>query len=296
MTIKTKKKATSVAKKTPATIKKTEAKKVANDKIVVGWKTVNIDMCSWFDPKYKFTVGKEHTTHINSIYKNQSCGTGLHFGVTEEEAIDQASDNEYFMLEVQTYEKDILGRDDQKIRTKKLKVNKILEKKTVHGEEWELALKEIKDTLSNKSLFKPNAAATDAKLTALAKDFAKAHENSSIKIRIIDNVYELNYALNQIDNYEGCNNSDRTDEEVESMKIPNYNIVNYFLFEEGITNILRNYLAAHQSDSSENDLALIKPAFEMITLGCYPVGTTSDNKHFVIFRPTEDISKMKYIY
>src|ERR1019366_2280661 len=173
MAIKTKKKATSVAKKTPATVKKAQTKKPINDKIIVGWKTVNSDMQSWYDSDYKFTVGKEHTTHIDRSYGSDYCGPELHFGKTEEDAMNHTSKEDFIMLEVQTYERDILGQDDEKIRTKKLKVNKILETKTIHGEEWQEALKEVKEVVSKK-LLKPNASATPQKLTALVAAYAKA--------------------------------------------------------------------------------------------------------------------------
>jgi len=297
MTIKTKKKATSVAKKTPATIKKAQVKKTVNDKIIVGWKTVDANMCSWYNPDYKFTVGKEHTTHIDFSYGKDPCGTGLHFGKTEEEAIDQAADDEYIMLEVQTYERDILGQDGKKIRTKKLMVNKILEKKTVCGEEWEAALEEIKEV--SKKLLKPNKAATIQKLTALSNAYCKAYGYSNAKMHLIENQYELNYALEQTDDtFDNSSGSDRTEEEIGELdfSVPNSDVIDNWSMEERAINIAQGYLADHQTDASEKDLAQSKPLFELLSLGCLPIGMTIDGKHFVIFHPTEDISKTKSVY
>lgn len=264
--------------------KATKATKAVKEKVIVGYKTVDPDMCSWYDGAYKWTVGKEHTVDLSPDNRDgQPCGVGLHFAPTESGAMNYVEGDDFIMLEVQANESDILGRDAGKFRAAKLKVNKILSKTTVYGKDWEKALDRV-NSISSKVLLKPNKAATTQKLTALAK----AHGH---KLHVITNVYEAEYAMNSIgDNFDREDYRERTGDEVCVADPKSTATLDSYAVEETISGICRGYVAAHEGEGDEESAKTYGALVEFLELGCLPIGSTST--HLVVFAPDQDLEKV----
>lgn len=291
----------------PKKVAKKETKKTVkkNDKVIVGYKTVDTNMAAFYNGKFKYTVGKEHTVKVSSANGNgKACGTGLHFAPTKQGAITfaQAYDDDYILLEVQSLESDILGQDFSKFRTKKLFVNKVVSKVESRGPEWKKAVTEI-EALAGKLLV-PNKSVTTKQINIAVEAIRKAHGRKKLEAHIIDNLYEADAAIESIGTYFYDNDN-----------VKNYDIaigaanasglykahhlpIDTYRWTEAISNVLCGYLEAHEAPLGKADqkkVAKVKPAFDLLALGLLPIGFGS-KQNFVIFKPNQKLKDMKTVF
>lgn len=287
----------------PKKVAKKETKKTVkkNDKVIVGYKTVDTNMAAFYNGKFKYTVGKEHTVKVSSANGNgKACGTGLHFAPTKQGAITfaQAYDDDYILLEVQSLESDIVGQDGSKYRTRKLFVNKVLSKVESRGPEWKKAVTEI-EALAKKILI-PNKNVTNKQINTAVEAIRKAHGRKKLEVYITDNIYEANAAMENIgtdfhDNSEKSYNlANKVADDSELYK--SYHLpIDTYLLGDAVTNILCGYLTAHETPlgkANQKQIAKIKPFFNLLALGLLPIGFGS-KQNFIIFKPNQNLKDMK---
>ncbi len=162
---------------------KTESKKI------VGFKTVALNMASWHDPNYIFTMGKTHTI-AGAKKDGQPCGPGLHFCENEEDLDDYNGNHmEHIVLQVEADEADVLGRDTSKTRVKTLKIVKELRRVERFSKDFYAVLEKCKKVVP--ALGKPKSLMTLQKAQSLA---ASAKIKS---VRLVSNMYEAEHWVNQ---------------------------------------------------------------------------------------------------
>jgi hypothetical protein len=95
------------------------------------YKSVNKDLSSKYDPKFKYKVGK--TFEVEADTSKEECSTGLHCsGIIYANRYDWKKDQK--IIEVEIEDKDIVFRGENKFRCKKLKVNKILTERQIDNQ------------------------------------------------------------------------------------------------------------------------------------------------------------------
>lgn len=284
--------------------KKGTTKKVAKkSEVIVGYKTVDTEMKAFHDGKFKYAVGKNHTVKVPAHSMNGApCGKGLHFAPTKQGAINFARgyDEDYILLEVQSLKSDIIGKDSNKYRTKKLFVSKIIATVNSIGPEWKQALSEIKAL--NSKICVPNKNVTSKQITAAVEAIRKVTGRKKLNAYITNNLYEANAAVVDIPYYapnSGCGKSfsaaDSAANESDVYKSHDLPIDTY-AWKEILSNLFHTYLEAHELPSGtkidEKKVAKIKPYFDLLSLGCFPIGFGS-KQNFVIFKPDQKLSDMK---
>lgn len=272
-------------------------KKAQAPQIIIGYKSVRTDMTSFYDPKYKYTVSKQHVTDIDPDYGTRASGTGLHFCPTLEAAEKYAVDD-YIILEVQSLKSDILGQDNNRFRTRKLLVNKVLSTTVQYGESWETALANLQAIQNTLIAF--NKAATPQKITAIVTVFNKtAGYKKNHKAHIIDNIFEADAALKYTDSYydffgDMSHETENTARElVKKVKFNSHNLpIETHRWNENMKKIFASYLAAHEGNGDERELEVVQPYVDLLSIGCFPIGWGSKAK-FLIFKPKQNINKME---
>lgn len=291
-------------------VAKKESKKVVKKttkkpEIIVGYKTVDTDMKAFHDGTFKYTVGKDHTVKVPANDHGAACGTGLHFAPNKEIAINFAKgyDNDYILLEVQSLKSDIVGQDGGKFRTKKLFVNKVLTEVNSCGPEWKKAAAEVA-TISGKLLV-PNKNATPKKIKEAVEAIRKTHGRKKLEAYVIDNLYEANVAIENVGTdfhfTGGDKNYDVASKAMDAAGIQaahHHLPIDNYVWEDGITNVLSGYLEAHTTrlgKMNQKEVAKIKPYFDLLTLGCLPIGFGS-KQNFIIFKPNQKLKDMKVAF
>lgn len=276
---------------TKKTVKKAAKK---NEDVIVGYKTVASNMASWHDSSYKYTVGKVHTVTVRETDRNNhSCGVGLHFAPTIKGAMSWADEDDYVLLEVQANKSDLLGKDEEKFRVAKLKVNKILKQVSMYGKKWEAALAEV-NSLKGKEICAPSKKATPAAIKKAVADWGKAY-GKSITAHIVDNIYEAAAAMDALDpsnTFYFSSGSDRTESEVQGVSIPysdSISMLDKYQVAEIVDMICLSYVTATEEGDNENtnQAAAGKALLSLIKMGCLPIGefSTTSSKKFVVFAP-----------
>lgn len=263
-------------------------------KKIKGYKTVDIDMCSWYDPEYKYEVGKTFTIKDPAL-TGAACGRGLHFCRNRDYVWDFTSNDQYILLEVEANIKDVLGEDSRKTRVSKLKIVKVLEEKTPYSQAFKKAAKEVEAMKLGKSYMKPVNVNNKKKINPLANSLLKYFNCS--KVRITDNIFEMgyffqrndalfHYSTERLDIYdvlEGINSR---------MNFPKFRDLKenkLSLYTQNLAeSIVCGYLTEVASNnSSESEIQRLKTLVKILSLGALPIGPCG-NKTFVVFAPSKE--------
>ena len=165
------------------------------------YKSVNKDLSSKYDPKFKYKVGK--TFEVEADPSNEECSTGLHCsGIIY--ANGYKWDKDQKIIEVEIDEKDIVFKGENKFRCKKLKVNKILTEKQIDNQ----IEKEFTEKFGQKGLWKycqefRNKKFLTKKLTIKdKKKIKKLLLNTNKKLNKYNWNYKSNVRFIQIDSFD----------------------------------------------------------------------------------------------
>jgi len=165
------------------------------------YKSVNKDLSSKYDPKFKYKVGK--TFEVEADPSNEECSTGLHCsGIIYANGYDCKKDQK--IIEVEVEEKDIIVKGENKFRCKKLKVNKILTEKQIDNQ----IEKEFTEKFGQKGLWKycqefRNKKFLTKKLTIKdKKKIKKLLLNTNKKLNKYNWNYKSNVRFIQIDSFD----------------------------------------------------------------------------------------------
>lgn len=278
---------------TKAKKKTAQTKEVKPAEVIRGFKTVDINMCSWHDSTFKFEVGKTFKPKNlkKSHFNKEPCGVGLHFSPTKEGAIRYADQEDYILLEVEAQKKNLMGADDSKFRVSELKILKVLEE---HLNTNRVALERVRNSVP--SLLKPNKQATPQKLQALFKAFAKDFRLTNCKLHIVNNTFEAIAALEN-SNLTLPFNLDENDH-VSNFALPLIATLDALrstaldVVDEIMIGIMSLYLQVNSLDKNflSNKKKGAGALLQMLELGCLPLG--EGNKHFLLYVPQESPEKL----
>ncbi len=253
---------------------------------ITGYKTVSLDMASWYDPKYKFTVGKTHTVS-NSVKDGQSCGRGLHFCQNQYDLpLYNGNHSEHIVLLVEADEADVLGSDGTKTRVSKLKVVKEYERVERFNKEFLKALEHCKKLVEG--LGSPATVISSQKVQALFAPIKAA--NIAVKgIRVFSNEFELEHWVNQECVSFNLNTSADAEDKVAtelSYSLPfTFKELGFSVETSDNCNVLfAAYCEAHSDKKKTKLLASRKAYVEMLALGLVPLGYTNKNV-LVVYQP-----------
>lgn len=296
-----KKKATKKAVKKSVTKSKAKAKAKKptgpdvkpNKDIIVGFKTVSLTMKAWHDPNYQYTLGKEHVISFNSETEKDRgapCGKGLHFSPTEQKTYQYTSDkNNFLVLEVHAHKDDVLGQDSEKYRVSKLKVVKVLKTVTKYGDAWQVASKEVAEL--GKTLLRPAKTTTHAAVKASVTAWGKAAGIRGVKCHIVENPYEASVLAENIGTPWYSN-------EGFSASLPTFpKFANARLSAHSFLDTAKHIASMHLTHKETSikaypapaiTVASVEVAFNMLKMGCLPVGYDSASKTMAVWVPTEN--------
>jgi len=265
---------------------------------ITGYKTVTTDMASWFNPRYKFVVGKTHTVK-NAYEDGRACGEGLHFCLKRKDVEPHTKDKEnYILLQVESRVEDILGMDNAKVRSKTLKIVKVLEKVEKYGAPFKKALVEVKGMKLLNSFLKPRKATTEAAIKLAAVEPMKTL--GCKKLHIFSNLFELHYFLEEDtatldpkgDQLYTASNSSVLNKFISGNE---YKGFGFKALEPSSTmclevnliaeKIARGYLDSASGSPVSNKNKYAKSLLAILQLGCVPLGNR--NGTFLVYLPTE---------
>lgn len=253
---------------------------------IVGYKTVDKDLRSWYDSEYKFEIGKSFTIKDPNP-SNAPCGRGLHFAPTREHAEQFAEDVDFRLLVVESDTKFLLGKDDEKYRVSKLKIVKeiVLSKERAEKKKaFSRYEKAAKNWLSAKT------PVTRQKINSVVKSWAKAEKIGNVKLHITDNIFEFAVLFSQFVESmpwrQSCYKSDDI-ENISPKDLPhwagNIDFVDHYLFSDALHNVFSFF---------EADPVKGKGLMELVELGSLPV-RLSNNK-VLVFAPSKSIFSKDY--
>ena len=253
---------------------KTESKKI------VGYKTVTLNMASWHDPKYIFTMGKKHTI-AGAKKDGQPCGPGLHFCENKEDLDDyNGNPMEHIVLQVEADAYDVLGRDNTKTRVKSLTITKELSRVERFSKDFYSVFEKCKKIIP--LLGKPKALMSAQRAEALAK------QTKAKSVRLISNMYEVEHWVNatclELELPVDYDVTDKVSEEMTcDLNIHDKETGFSFDFSGNIVSALGFY-CEQLSDAKSKRVAEATAYVEFLKAGCVPIGLNSKNT-LLVFQP-----------
>ncbi len=273
---------------------------------ITGYKTVTAGMASWYDPKYKFAVGKTYTIK-NAREDGRPCGEGLHFCLKQKETEQYTKDRQnYIVLQVESDVADILGMDSSKIRTKTLKVVKILEKHTKYGAAFHTTVKELKAMRLGMKFLKPKKTTNEAVIKAASAEPMKILKAK--KLHVFSNLFELNYYLEDEDTTITMNGSrifSGNEQHVLNKHVTGdpYKLCGFKALSVGLSfcihvqkvadNIVHGYLESSSVTPVSEKKKLCKSLVDLLALGALPIGVRSGT--FLVYLPAETKPSLSHL-
>lgn len=262
---------------------------------IVGFKTVSLNLTSFYDSDFKFEVGVPRTVTLSKaqqqMYGKASCGVGLHFSPTPEQAVSFANYHNYKLFHVESDTKYLLGKDSKKYRVSQLTLIKEVDLKALELERLKLE-EDFNKTIANldKNFLQPKKKVTKQKAVSnLTSWFKKTGRKGKLKIHFVDNFFEaVHYAGNACEWSEDTQNLSKTI----TFKTHPHDVSDLFL--EAVQIFLVNYRFNFMKLRDSKGLDKI---LELLRLGVLPILIDGDDRNATValYAPKTSIYKMKFL-
>ncbi len=262
---------------------------------LVGYKTVSPDLKSFYDDSFKFEVGVPRNVKLSKAdqqrYGNASCGVGLHFSPTPEQAIAFANYHNYKLFHVESDTKYLLGKDHKKYRVSQLTLTKEVDLKALELEKAKLEVSFNKSVANfEKNFLQPKKRVTKQKIVAnLTSWFKQTERKGKLKIHFVDNFFEAkHYAGNALEW------SEDTQDLANRIPLKDHPFDDSDSFIEAADMFLGNYRFNFMRLRDPKGLDKI---LELLHLGMLPilVHEMDRNATVVLYAPKTSIYKLKFL-
>lgn len=286
----TKKKSVKKTTSKKTSSKKKTAKKSFGDTIV-GYKTVDLNMCSFHDSTFKFVIGKNHVPKDlkKSHWDGAICGVGLHFAPTKEGALSYANDpDECILLEVEANLSDVMSKSpDDKFRVSKLKVNRVIQV----FDKWPDQRPVIQEMHELEANFPSSCSASKKTIQKHADEWTRLHGRKSKDVKIITDPNLLEMLINDYNHIYNTLNYNRVYEGDEEFTFyGNISEDNTGCVQDLIEDMINEYVGYHSNiKKNKTSINKMKPLIELIKIGAFPFGETK-TKELIVFAPDEKSS------
>lgn len=274
---------------------------------ITGYKTVDMEMSSFFDPSFKFQVGVERivtlTDQDKRKYGSDSCGVGLHFSPTIDAAKSYARTFPHLLFEVVSDEKYLIGKDNNKYRVSRLtlvrEIDSVAAAREALAKEEALRKERLakaaafdKEIKSFKNYFLQPKGITKQKIVSNVNAwFKQSKYTGKLNLKFTENVFEAMYYANNCYAWHDKISSSILD--MKNLEMKNLHVDSDDSLFTCAEQLVDNY---KYSTINEDKKKGLDKMFELLQLGVLPmlINCTSNNLTVMVYIASKNLYKQKF--